>query len=145
MRGRGALALMLATTMVAVILSCGSDHKPVEMYYPTQTYAFTVSPSVSPPHAREDILWKIVVRDRRTRQPIENGDGQIYSNTREGARTYDGLSYAEHEVGTYYGKLNFAVAGLWAMGVRFRRDSLHPLEKIEWMQDVLADRDTIVR
>jgi len=26
------------------------------------------------------------------------------------------------------------------VGLRFRRDSLHPLEKIEWMRDVLKER-----
>jgi hypothetical protein len=145
MPGRRVSALMLATTLVAVTLSCDGDRKPVEMYYPTKTYAITISPSVSPPHAREDILWKIVVRDRRTRQPIEEGEGQIYANTREGPRTWDALVYGEHEVGTYYGKLNFTVSGLWAMAIRFRRDSLHPLETINWMQDVLAERGDSIR
>ena len=40
----------------------------------------------------------------------------------------------------YQAKLNFVVAGQWAVAIRFRRDSLHQMEKIEWMQDVLDER-----
>jgi hypothetical protein len=31
-------------------------------------------------------------------------------------------------------------AGPWAVAIRFRRDSLHPLETINWMQDVHNER-----
>jgi hypothetical protein len=44
------------------------------------------------------------------------------------------------EVGTYHAKLNFVIPGTWAVAIRFRRDSLHPLEKTDWMQDVLNER-----
>jgi hypothetical protein len=44
------------------------------------------------------------------------------------------------EVGTYHAKLNFVVAGMWAVAIRFRRDSLRPLERIDWMQQVLDEK-----
>ena len=115
------------------------------MHYLTKNYTFTITPSETQPHARDDITYKIFIRDRDTREPIQNGEGQIYANNREGARTWDGFAYGP-EVGTYYGKLNFVTSGLWAVGFRFRRDSLHPLEKQEWMQEVLNERpDSISR
>jgi hypothetical protein len=107
------------------------------------TYSFTIIPSQAPPHAREAILYKVVIRDRDSRQPIETGEGQIYASNEARANTWDGFTKGA-EVGTYYGKLNFVTAGLWAIAIRFRRDSLHPLEKIEWYQDVLNERQAAV-
>ena len=143
-----ARAIGIASVLVTVCVvagSCGrSEAKQREMYYFTKNYSFTITPTEAPPHAREDITYKVFIRDRDTREPIQNGEGQIYSNNREGARTWDGFTYGP-EVGTYYGKLNYVTSGLWAVGLRFRRDSLHPLEKIEWMQDVLNERSVAPR
>ena len=137
-RATGITAAIVAACVVAS--GCGrSEAKQREMYYITKDYSLTITPSEAPPRAREDIVYKIFIRDRDTREPIQNGEGQIYSNNREGARTWDGFTCGP-EVGTYYGKLNYVTSGLWAVGLRFRRDSLHPLEKIEWMQDVLNER-----
>src|SRR5690242_19657776 len=134
----GMLTAIVAVSIVAA--SCGpSEAKQRELHYISKSYTYTIVPSEAPPHAREDITYKVFIRDRDTREPIQNGEGQIYSNNREGARTWDGFTYGP-EVGTYYGKLNFVTSGLWAVGFRFRRDSLHPLEKQEWMQDVLNER-----
>lgn len=107
----------------------------------TKSYHFAITPSVAPPHAREAILYKIVVRDRENRQPIESGDGQIYANNVDRAGTWDGFAKGA-ELGTYYGKLNFVTSGPWAVAIRFRRDSLSPLESTEWMQDVLDERSS---
>jgi hypothetical protein len=141
-KGQAIAAIAAIISVTLLTGSCGrSEARQREMYYLTKDYSFTITPSEAPPHAREDITYKIFIRDRDTREPIQNGEGQIYSNNREGAKTWDGFTYGP-EVGTYYGKLNYVAAGLWAVGMRFRRDSLHPLEKIEWMQDVLNERST---
>ena len=138
LRAAGTMAVLVAACTISV--SCGrSEAKPREIRYISKSYSFTITPGQSPPHAREAIIYKIFIRDRETREPIQNGEGQIYSNNREGARTWDGFAYGP-EVGTYYGTLNYVTSGLWAVGMRFRRDSLHPLEKIEWMQDVMDER-----
>jgi hypothetical protein len=135
-----AIGISAVIVAVCAISSCGqSEAKQHELHYISKSYSFTIVPSEAPPHARDDIRYKVFIRDRDTREPIQNGEGQIYSNNKEGARTWDGFSYGP-EVGTYYGKLNYVTSGLWAVGLRFRRDSLHPLEKIEWMQDVLNER-----
>jgi hypothetical protein len=107
------------------------------------SYSFTIIPSQAPPYAREATLYKVVIRDRESRQPIEMGEGQIYASNEERANTWDGFAKGQ-ELGTYYGKLNFVTAGLWAVAIRFRRDSLHALEKVEWMQDVLNERQPAV-
>jgi hypothetical protein len=139
-RIRAVVIAVVVVTGGVISASCGrSEAGQREMFYFTKDYTFTITPTEAPPHAREPITYKVVIRDRDTHEPIQNGEGQIYSNNREGARTWDGFTYGP-EIGTYYGKLNYVTAGLWAVGIRFRRDSLHPLEKIEWYQDVLNER-----
>lgn len=133
-----ALALLYAT------IACGPrEARPHELRLISPSYRYTIIPSQAPPHAREAILYKVVIRDRENSQPIETGEGQIYASNEERSNTWDGFAKGA-EVGTYYGKLNFVTAGLWAVAIRFRRDSLHPLEKVEWMQDVLNERQAAV-
>jgi hypothetical protein len=134
--------LSLLTLAVGVTATCG----PSECQVPTlcqisTSYRFAITPDVSPPRAREAILYKIVMRDRESGQPLENGEGQIYASNEAGANTWDSFTKGP-ELGTYYARLNFVTAETWAMAARFRRDSLHPLEKIEWMQDVHNERST---
>ena len=131
-------------TMVVVgfmaVAACGrTDAKQRELHQISKSYSFSIVPDQAPPHAREAILYKVYIRDRESREPIQNGEGQIYSQNKEGARSWDGFTYGP-QVGTYYGKLNFVTSGQWAVAIRFRRDSLHPLETINWMQDVLNER-----
>ena len=138
MRG---LLLAVALMMTA---ACGPrEPRQRELRMISPNYAFTIQPSQAPPHAREAILYKVVIRDRDSRQPIETGEGQIYASNAERSSTWDGFAKGA-ELGTYYGKLNYVTAGTWAVAIRFRRDSIHPLEKVEWMQDVLNERQSAV-
>lgn len=136
-RACAALALLTA-------VGCG-PREPRERHLRlySENYSFIIAPSQSPPHAREAVLYKVVIRDKESRQPIETGEGQIYANNAERAGTWDGFNKGA-ELGTYFGKLNFVTAGTWAVAIRFRRDSLHPLEKVEWIQDVLNERQAPV-
>ncbi len=118
--------------------SCGPPRHP-ELRQGTDSYFFTITSDPIPPYAREDVIYKIVVKDKKTNQPIELGEGRIFANTREGARTYDGFSKAP-AVGAYSAKLNYVTSGQWAVGIQFHSDSTKPLEKTEWMQDVLPER-----
>ena len=135
---------MNATTklLVAVlaVAACGAPRER-QLRYMTESYYFTITANQMPPHAREEILYKVLVRDKDSRQPIDAGEGQIYASNRERAQTWDGLTKGP-EIGTYYGKLSFVTSGDWAVAIRFRRDSASKLEKAEWMQDVLAERET---
>ena len=137
-RRRGAL-LVLAMAL-AVVASCGAPRRP-ELRQGSESYFFIITSDPIPPRAREDIIYTIVVKDRKTGQPIETGAGRIFANTKEGARTYDGFVKAP-QVGAYSAKLNFVMSAQWAVGIQFHSDSTKPLEKTEWMQDVLPERST---
>jgi len=137
------IARVAPLTMAALAIgaACGGERKPRALRQLTDSYLFTITPDQSPPHAREDIMYKILIRDRESREPIQAGEGQIFANNRDGASTWDGLSKGP-EIGTYYGKLNFVTSGDWAIAIRFRRDSTAKLERTDWMQDVLAERES---
>jgi hypothetical protein len=135
---------LLAILAAIAVVACGSrEPRQHELRLISPTYRFTITSSQSPPHAREAILYKVVVRDRESSQPIETGEGQIYANNVERTSTWDGFAKAA-ELGTYYGKLNFVTAGKWAVAIRFRRDSVHALETVEWLQDVFNERQAVV-
>jgi hypothetical protein len=134
---RGAL-LVATVSVLAGSADCGPPRRP-EIRQGSKTYLFNITSDPIPPHAREDVIYTVTVRDRETGQPIETGEGRIFANTLEGARTYDGFVKAP-AVGTYTAKLRFVAAGQWAIGIQFHSDSTKPLEKTEWMQDVLQER-----
>ena len=125
--------------VLAGVASCGGPARHPELRQGTESYSFVISSDPIPPRAREDVIYTITVKDRKTGQPIETGEGRIFANTREGARTYDGFVKAP-QVGTYSAKLNYVTAGQWAVGIQFHSDSTKPLEKTEWMQDVSAEK-----
>jgi hypothetical protein len=148
LEGRKAKRRWIALVVPAAMLAgCGGDSGPPALRQLSMSYTYVIKPDDSPPHARQDIHYLIQVVDRKTRQPIENGEGQLFAGrpieeaapTGPQSKTWDGLTYGPQE-GTYHAKLNFVVAGTWAVALRFRRDSLHPLERIDWMQDVLDER-----
>ena len=131
---------MFAGTLGLMVLGadCGPPRRP-EIRQGSKSYLFNITSDPIPPHAREDVIYTVTVRDRESGQPIDNGEGRIFANTLEGARTYDGFTKAP-AVGTYTAKLRFVAAGQWAIGIQFHSDSTKPLEKTEWMQDVLQER-----
>jgi hypothetical protein len=131
----------LLTAAAALAAACGGERGPRPLRQMSDSYLFTITPDQAPPPAREWINYKVLVRDRDSRQPIDAGEGQIYASNRDGAQTWDGLAKGR-EIGTYYGRLNFVTSGDWAVAIRFRRDSTARLEKTEWMQDVLPERET---
>ncbi len=105
-----------------------------------ETMALRISFDPTPAYAREKIQYRVVVQDRESGQPIENGWGQVYATSEDRKNIYDNL-VAGTELGTYYGELSFLTAGPWAVAVRFRRDSLAALETVEWMQEVAGERN----
>ena len=133
------IRLSLVVAAVAAMAACGRGREPGTMPAYTDHYSMRISSEPAPPHAREAARYKLVVRDKDSGQPIEGGEGILYANTRDGAGTWDTFVPGE-ELGTYYATLNFVVAGNWAMGLRFRRDSTQQLEQVDWMQEVLGER-----
>ena len=136
-RARGVL---MACTLGLLVLGadCGPPRRP-EIRQGSKSYLFNITSDPIPPHAREDVIYTVTVRDRESGQPIETGEGRIFANTLDGARTYDGFTKAP-AIGAYTAKLRFVAAGQWAIGIQFHSDSTKPLEKTEWMQDVLQER-----
>ena len=136
-RARGVL---LACTLGLLVIGadCGPPRRP-EIRQGSKSYLFNITSDPIPPHARENVVYTVTVRDRESGQPIETGEGRIFANTLDGARTYDGFTKAP-AIGTYTAKLRFVAAGQWAIGIQFHSDSTKPLEKTEWMQDVLQER-----
>ena len=137
---RRARGVLLAGTLGLLVMGadCGPPRRP-EIRQGSKSYLFNITSDPIPPHAREDVKYTVTVRDRESGQPIETGEGRIFANTLEGARTYDGFEKGA-AVGTYKAKLRFVAAGQWAIGIQFHSDSTKPLEKTEWMQDVLQER-----
>ncbi len=119
----------------AVMAGCGSNPRALDNRQWSDSYAFRITIDPSPPRAIEDAIYKIVVEDRKTSEPIETGQGRVFATSKDGANTDDGLAKGK-EVGTYYGRLFFPTTGDWAVGLQFRRDSTQRLERVDWVQTV---------
>lgn len=146
---------LLLTGLVLGFAACseGGAREVKGLRLATKSYRFTVSPCPVPPFANETTVYTITVIDRTTGQPVQDGAGQIYGQlTPEGRpRTWDSFVYGP-EVGRYRANLRFAIAvsagnpgEAWQMGLRFRRDSLSPIEVVNWSQQVLPERDSVPR
>ena len=144
MIGHGRARRLLAGLVGLLLIgadACGSPRRP-EIRSGTKSYLISITSDPIPPHAREDVIYTVTIKDRKTGQPIELGEGRIFANTIDGARTFDGFVKAP-AVGVYSAKLRYVKAGQWAVGIQFHSDTLKPLEKTEWMQDVLQERNSV--
>jgi hypothetical protein len=133
-------ARLLVPIAAVLIAACGpSTGARASDIRGGEKMAFRISFEPTPAYAREKIQYRVVVQDRESGQPIENGWGQVYATSRDGKNAYDNLAPGT-QLGTYFGTLNFLTAGQWAVAVRFRRDSLSPMETVDWMQEIHAER-----
>lgn len=118
--------------------ACRRDNTPRPFRAHSATMTFRVTPDPSPPIARQPTLYKVVVQDKESNQPIEGGEGRIFAESRDGAKTFYPLTPGP-ELGTYYGTLRYVLAGEWAVAIQFRRDSTDStsaIERVDWMQEV---------
>jgi hypothetical protein len=129
--------LAIGSAIVASVVSCGSNPKALESRLWSDNYAFRVTVDPVPPRALEPAVFRIVVSDKKTGQPIETGEGRVFATSADRANTNDGLK-KEKELGTYSGRLFFATTGDWAAAIQFRRekDPRMPLERVDWIQTV---------
>ena len=127
--------LVAALVAAAGVAACGPSQKSSDLRQWTDDLTLRISTDPMPPRAREDVLFKVVVQDKESRQPIDRGEGRIFASSRDGASTWDSLEPGP-EPGTYYGKLKFITAGDWAIAIQFRRDSTQRLERVDWMQTI---------
>lgn len=130
---------VLAATM---IVACGPPPIPSTDYLAnSEHFSFRISFEPLPPRAREKTSYKVVVKDKETNQPLDNGEGRIFASSRDKSNTNDVLIRGP-EPGTYYSTLRYVTAGDWAVAIQFRRDSTQALERIDWTQEVRAERAT---
>lgn len=134
-RFRLSLPLLLLGSLAAATSACGDSRRALENRQWSDSFAFRITVDPMPPRAIEDARYKVVVQDKKTGEPIETGQGRLFANSKDGARTDDGLEKGK-EVGTYYGRLFFPTTGDWAIGLQFRRDSTSRLERVDWVQSV---------
>lgn len=126
------------SALVAVALSaCGPNPKAKELRLWSDTYAFRVTMTPTPPLALEPIPFRVVISDKKTGELIETGEGRIFASSQDGANTDDGFR-KEKELGTYSGRLFFATSGDWAAAIQFRREKgpQMRLERVDWTQMV---------
>ena len=137
MNRRFAAALALGTIALGACGRGGASADPKAIRLWTDNYYIVVTSDPSPPRALERVQYKVVVRDKDSRQPIEIGEGRIFATNEDRKNTDNGFVKAE-EPGTYRTTVFFATAGPWAMGIQFRRDSTQKLQRTnDWMQEVL--------
>jgi len=131
--------LALAAALAAALTSCGSNPKALELRLWSDSYEFRVTMDPMPPRALEPVTYRLVIQDKKTRQPIDAGEGRIFATSVDRANTSDGLK-KEKEVGAYSGKLFFATSGDWPAAIQFRREKNPrlPLERVDWTQTVLV-------
>ncbi|HUR92568.1 MAG TPA: hypothetical protein VMY38_07835 [Gemmatimonadaceae bacterium] len=118
------------------LVGCSPSQPNTDIRQWTDNYAYRISVDPMPPEALKTATYKVVVRDRETNQPVEQGEGRIFATSRDGANTDDGLSKGK-EIGTYYGRLFYVISGDWAIAVQFRKDSTARLERADWIQTVV--------
>jgi len=126
--------------VAASLVSCGPPADAAVIRLWTDDFEIRLVADVSPPRALERITYTAVIRDKKTREPIANGEGRIFATNADGKNSWNGFTYGP-EVGTYHTTLTFVTAGEWAMGVQFRRDSTVVLQRTaDWRQTVLNER-----
>lgn len=133
----GRLRVAGAAIATAALAACGTPSPPdLSQRLWTDDYEIRVLSDPVPPRALEPTMFTIYVRDKKTREPIVNGQGRIYATNADRHSIWQAFTYGP-EVGTYHSRLLFVTAGEWAMGVQFRRDSTAPLQQsLDWRQIV---------
>ncbi len=125
--------------LAGAAVACAPPDRPnTDIRLWTQDFEIRAWSDITPPKAGEAIKYTIVVRDKNTKEPIADGQGRIYITNADRLTRWDGFRYGP-EVGTYHATLMFPATGEWALGIQFRRDSTHVLQKTEdWRQTVFV-------
>jgi hypothetical protein len=127
---------------VAAAVACApSGPRRVEIPANTTDYLIRVSWEPSPARARERTMYRLVVRDKETREMIDGGEGLVFATSADGVNIH-GVMQAAEQPGTYTAQLRFITSGEWAVSLQFRRDSTVPLQRpaADWRQTVYAER-----
>ena len=137
------LRRLALVVLAAGAAACAPPDRPnTDIRLWTQDFEIRAWSDVTPPVSLEPIHYTIVVRDKKTKEPIADGQGRIYVTNADGITKWDGFRYGP-EVGTYHATLMFPAAGEWALGIQFRRDSTQLLQKTveDWRQTVYVGEE----
>lgn len=132
-------------TATFALAGCGPKEKSTDVRHWTDDLAVRISVDPMPPRAMERSVYKVIVRDKKTNQPIDTGEGRIFATSKDGANTNDGLAKGK-EIGTYYARLFYVTSGDWAIALQFRRDTASrraPLQRMDWIQTVNNPSDSV--
>ena len=131
--------IVVLLAVAGALASCAPPNRPnTDIRLWTADFEIRAWSDVTPPVSLEPIHYTIFVRDKKTREPIADGQGRIYVTNADGLTKWDGFKYGP-EVGTYHATLMFPASGEWALGIQFRRDSTQLLQKTEnWRQTVFT-------
>jgi hypothetical protein len=124
--------------VVTVAVACGPassvPRRGTDQRLWTDDFEIRVTSDPLPPRAQEPTMYTVYVLDKKTKQPIVNGEGRIFATNSDRHSTWNGFTYGP-EVGTYHARMKFITAGEWAMGIQFRRDSTQVLQQtLDWRQ-----------
>lgn len=128
------IRIVAAAIIAATVVSCGSP-RPLETRLWSDNFAVRIITDPVPPRAVEDIVFKVVVQDKKSGEFIQDGEGRVYGTSRDRANVNDGLARGK-ELGTYYAHILFPTTGDWAMGIQFRRNPQSRLETMNWILTV---------
>jgi len=137
------LRRLALVVLAAAAAACSPPDRPnTDIRLWTQDFEIRAWSDVTPPVSLEPIHYTVVVRDKKTKEPIADGQGRIYVTNADGITKWDGFKYGP-EVGTYHATLMFPAAGEWALGIQFRRDSTLLLQKTveDWRQTVYVGEE----
>lgn len=122
-------------TAALALAACAPRSDAPGLRLRTEHLEIRVSARPTPPVAREYVLYTITVRDRKTGEPIDGGEGQIFATSAERRGAWDSLEPGRAP-GSYIARMRYVTAGDWAVAIRFRRDSTARLERVDWVQGV---------
>ena len=130
--------LAFVAVAACAVVACEPSKASLSQRLWTSEFEFTITSDPMPPHALDRTKYTVVVRDKKTREPIVNGQGRIFASSADRRNIADGFVYGP-EVGVYHAQLTFVTAGEWAMNVQFRRDSTKALVRpdYDWRQLIL--------
>jgi hypothetical protein len=126
---------------VAAAACAPSGPRRIEIPANTADYLIRVSWEPTPARARERTMYRIVARDKASREMIDGGEGLVFATSADGVNIH-GVMQAAEQPGIYTAQLRFITSGEWAVSLQFRRDSTVPLQRpgADWRQSVYAER-----
>ena len=128
----------VAVCAVTLVAACTPEKPNTDQRGWTDDFEIRIAADVVPPRAAEPTNYTITVRDKKSRQPVVNGQGRIFATNSDRKTIDEGFTYGP-EVGVYHATLMFLTAGEWAMGVQFRADSTKELQRtLDWRQMIRA-------